>query len=241
VEERQNLEPKAEVLRKSGALNPRPEVVADELFQSQDFFDPRDLVQVKYEMLRRASQKGMSVSESAAAFGFSRPSFYRIQADFEAQGLTGLLPRRRGPQGRHKLTPEVIEFVLQALAEDPALRAAGLAERVQERFGLSVHPRSVDRALVSSKKKPPEGSMSRPSVPPDWVQRYEGLRAAALDGRVALFLRRGLVGWMAAWDEVAPSPPPRPATASPVPGDLRQRIAEEVVSMILAHRQKRTA
>ena len=64
-------------LRRHHALNPRPEGVSDPAFRSADpFFDPRDLVQVKYEMLRRAREDGSTISESAAAFGFSRPSFY---------------------------------------------------------------------------------------------------------------------------------------------------------------------
>src|SRR5439155_26012875 len=40
---------KAEALREQGALNPRSHAVKSELFQDSDFFDPRDLVQVKYE------------------------------------------------------------------------------------------------------------------------------------------------------------------------------------------------
>jgi hypothetical protein len=35
---------------------------------------PRDLVQVKYEMLRRVRVDGHSVSQSATGFGLSRPS-----------------------------------------------------------------------------------------------------------------------------------------------------------------------
>jgi hypothetical protein len=44
-------------------LNPSPERVTDELFQ--EFFDPRDLVQVKYEMLRRVQTEGQPVGRSA--------------------------------------------------------------------------------------------------------------------------------------------------------------------------------
>lgn len=147
---------KPESLRASGALNPRPESVTDDQFRGQGFFDPLDLVQVKYEMLRRASRGEMSVSQSAAAFGFSRASFYRIQSDFETQGLPGLLARPRGPQGRHKLTPEVVDFLHKTLSEEPRLRSKDLAQRVLEHFDISVHPRSVERALAASKKKPRE-------------------------------------------------------------------------------------
>src|SRR2546428_12116177 len=107
---------KAEALREQGALNPRPHAVKSELFQDSDFFDPRDLVQVKYEMLRRARVEKNPVSRAADTFGFSRPTFYQAQADFERSGLVGLVPQKRGPREAYKLTPEVMEFVEQCRA-----------------------------------------------------------------------------------------------------------------------------
>lgn len=142
---------KLDVLRSHGALNPNPEAVTDELFSSHQFFDPRDLVQVKYEMLRRVQLDNRPVAETSASFGFSRPSFYRIQEVYENQGLSGLLPRRRGPQGRHKVTAEVLEFLVQARREEPGLRPAQLVELAKDRFGLELHPRTVERALASKK------------------------------------------------------------------------------------------
>ena len=43
---------KIDRLRQSGTLNPRPDTVTDALFQDSAFFDPRDLLQVRYEMVR---------------------------------------------------------------------------------------------------------------------------------------------------------------------------------------------
>ena len=71
-----NPHPKTLALRQQGCLNPHPEQVSDELFRTREFFDPRDLVQVQYEMLRRVETERLPVNQSAAAFGFSRPSFY---------------------------------------------------------------------------------------------------------------------------------------------------------------------
>jgi hypothetical protein len=64
---------KQAALRQNGALNPHPQHVTDRLFQENEFFDARDLVQVKYEMLRRVRVERAPVSQSAAAFGFSPP------------------------------------------------------------------------------------------------------------------------------------------------------------------------
>jgi transposase len=147
-------DPKARALRQQGALNPHPEQVTDELFLTHEFFDARDIVQVKYEMLRRVQSEGQQISRAATTFGFSRPSFYQAQATFVQGGLPALLPHKRGPKEGHKLTPEVLAFVRQLRQEDPSLRPAELATRVKEKYRITVHPRSVERALVHSQKKP---------------------------------------------------------------------------------------
>src|SRR6266436_9076160 len=151
---KQNPHPKTLALRQQGCLNPHPEQVTDELFQAREFFDPRDLVQVKYEMLRRVQTEGLPVSRSAAAFGFSRPSFYQAQETFQQGGLPALMPQKRGPKQAHKLTAEVLAFLRQVRQLDPSLRAADLSSLVQDRYGITVHPRSIERALMRSQKKP---------------------------------------------------------------------------------------
>ena len=146
---------KEAALRRQHALNPRPEAVRDDAFASDDpFFDARDLVQVKYEMLRRARDEGTSVADSAAAFGFSRPSFYEAKSAYEAGGLPGLLPKRPGPRRAHKLSEAVVERLVEARAAQPSMSSADLAALVTAEFGLSVHPRSVERALARRPKDP---------------------------------------------------------------------------------------
>jgi transposase len=147
-------DPKLLALRQQGCLNPHPGRVTDGLFHTNEFFDPRDLVQVKYEMLRRVETEGLPVNRSAAAFGFSRPSFYQAQASFQQGGLPALMPQKRGPKQAHKLTAKVLAFIRDARREDPSLRPAALASRIQDRYGITVHPRSIERALVRSQKKP---------------------------------------------------------------------------------------
>lgn len=146
-------DPKEAALRAVGALNPDAGEVRDPLFQAGGFFDPRDLVQVKYEMLRRVRVDGQPVSVVATAFGFSRPSFYEAKAAFEKGGLPALHPRKRGPRAGHKLTREVVDFLADLRHVQPSIVAAELAHRVAEDFGIQVHPRSVDRALARREKK----------------------------------------------------------------------------------------
>ena len=69
-------DPKLSALRQRGTLNPRAQKVRDPLFATDAFFDARDLVQVKYEMVRRVRVDGQPVSQSATMFGFSRHHQY---------------------------------------------------------------------------------------------------------------------------------------------------------------------
>jgi transposase len=141
-------DPKAEALAAARSLNPHPEAVLDEAFAASPFLDPRDLVQVKYEMVRRVRQEGAAVAAVAAAFGFSRPSWYAAAAALDEAGLPGLLPAKPGPRRAHKLSGEVVEFVQARLAADPQTRPGELVDRIVERFGIRVHPRSIERALA---------------------------------------------------------------------------------------------
>jgi transposase len=144
---------KQEALRSQGTLNARAQEVTDPLFQQHEFFDPRDLLQVKYEMLHRVEVEGHSIKDTAAAFGFSRVAFYQAQKRFAEGGLGGLVRRQPGPKGAHKLTEPVVAFLREAVGEDPSLRPVDLVERVQERFGISLHARTIERALKGRQKK----------------------------------------------------------------------------------------
>ncbi|ACV37516.1 hypothetical protein CAP2UW1_4627 (plasmid) [Candidatus Accumulibacter phosphatis clade IIA str. UW-1] len=146
-------DPKLLALAESGTVNPHAQDVQDAAFLDSEFFDPRDLVQVRYEMLRRVRTEGQTVVDAASSFGVSRPTFYKAQADFERAGLAGLLPVKRGPHGPHKITDEVMAFIEAARAQEEGLDAQELVERIAEHFGLAVHRRTVDRALARSKKK----------------------------------------------------------------------------------------
>src|SRR5438128_7312109 len=151
---------KAAGLRRSHAFNARSQMVGDSAFTSGNaFFDSRDLVQVKYEMLRRVREDGQAVSRAATDFGFSRPAFYQAQVVFDAEGLPGLVPQRPGPKRAHKLSEEVVDRLEHSLKTDPSLNSAQLAQHLEEELGLRVHRRSVERALSRRLKR---GAQRRP-------------------------------------------------------------------------------
>jgi transposase len=151
--DRRRPDPKLDALRERGLLNPRPERVSDEVFRQSDFFDARDLLQVKYEMIRRVQVDRAPVARVASAFGFSRPSFYEAKAAFTEGGLPGLLPTKRGPRSAHKLSREVMDFIQEIRTGDGGVSAPTLVRLVKERFGVAVHRRSVERALGRLGKK----------------------------------------------------------------------------------------
>ena len=139
-------------LKRNGTLNPRPGSVSDTLFKENPFFDPKDLLQVRYEMLRRHSVEGVSIVDVAAKFGVSRPTVYQAQAAFQQAGLNGLLPKHRGPKEGHKLSTAIIDYVRTLRATEPSLTTIACIQALRERFGITVHRRSLERALAGKKK-----------------------------------------------------------------------------------------
>jgi transposase len=146
-------DPKSVALREAGALNAHAERVRDPAFAAHEFFDARDRVQVKYEMLRRHRVEGQPVADVARTFQISRQAFYAAQDAFTTQGLPGLLPQRPGPKGAHKCTEEILDFAEQWHAPDAPRPTQSLTDAVRERFGATIHPRSLQRALARRKKK----------------------------------------------------------------------------------------
>jgi transposase len=138
-----------QALSGQGAAHPHPKAVTDPLFRDSAFFDPNDLVQVKYEMLRSVQEEGRAVVEAAQAFGLSRPVFYVTQEVFQREGLPGLVPRKRGPKRPHKLNDEAIAVLLQAIKEaGRMLKGEELALLLVQRRGIEAHPRSILRRLL---------------------------------------------------------------------------------------------
>lgn len=103
-------------------------------------------MQVKYEMLRAVAVDGAMVSSAAAGHGYSRAEFYLVQAAFSERGMTGLVDGRRGRKGPTKLTGDVASFLVEAPV---GTSGAELSRRIEARFGVSLHRRTVERARRS--------------------------------------------------------------------------------------------
>jgi transposase len=148
---RNSISPKVTALLAEGTFNPAAEKVRDPKFRAHEFFDPRDLVQVKYELLRRVSLEHTSVTAATAEYGVSRPTYYQTKAHFATAGITGLVPRKRDPRGPHKLRGEALAFVEQHLVAGEPVRARALAKLLHQHFALTIHPRTIERAVAGKK------------------------------------------------------------------------------------------
>jgi transposase len=125
-------------------VHPNADLVTAALFDGTNpFFLADDKVQVKYEMLRASLVEGMSVTEAAAAHGYSRAAFYLVAGSFSERGMAGLVDERRGRRGPLKLTPDIVAFLSGA---DRALSGADLGAEVSRRFGVTLHQRTIERA-----------------------------------------------------------------------------------------------
>lgn len=144
---------KRQALQSSGTFNPRSAEVRHALFQGSDFFDPHDLLQLKYETLRALKAEGYSIAGAASDFGLSRPTIYQAQTLFEEQGLEGLLPHKPGPKNPHKLIAEVRQHLQELVQAEPEMGASKLARRIRQRFKVKLHPRTIEKALRSEAKR----------------------------------------------------------------------------------------
>lgn len=144
---------KRNALHATGTFNPRADHVRHPLFAQSDFFDPQDLLQLKYETVRALEADGYSIAQAAREFGLSRPTIYQAQDQFQQQGLTGLLPHKRGPRQPHKLTAQVQQYLQELVTREPGVPAAELARRVRQRFELKLHPRTIQKALHPKAKR----------------------------------------------------------------------------------------
>jgi transposase len=144
---------KLQALKATGTFNPRHDRVRHPLFEKSDFFDPRDLPQLKYETLRALKKEDYSIAQASGEFGLSRPAIYRAHTHFHEHGFEGLMRDKPGPKNPSKLTEAVRQHLRELLAAEPELGARELARRIFERFKVKLHPRTIEKASKSEAKR----------------------------------------------------------------------------------------
>jgi transposase len=128
-------------LTDAGLLHANPGAVRAPLFTAGgEFFLAADKVQVKYEMLRAHLLDGATVSDAAAAHGYSRAAFYLVLDSFAESGMSGLLDQPRGRRGPVKLRPEIVTFIRESTAGP-----SELVEQIADSYGVQLHRRTIER------------------------------------------------------------------------------------------------
>jgi len=77
---------------------------------------------------------------------------------FQEEGTAGLLPKKPGPRGPRKLTVEVVVFVEKSLGEEEDISAVRLRTLIQERFGVSLHKRTIEKVCKEFRVKKNSGN-----------------------------------------------------------------------------------
>ncbi len=145
--------PKQDILVKNGTYNRNHASVTEQRFMDDDFYDPRDLTQVKYEMLRAVRESKESIGEIAIRFGFSRAGFYKVKDAFEREGLSAFVSNKSGPHGSWKLTREHRRFIDGYLLENPSASSADVVSILQTQMGLIVSKRTIERYRSQKKQR----------------------------------------------------------------------------------------
>ncbi len=142
---------KKEILLANGTFNKNFEMVKNEKFLTEPFYDPMDIVQVKYEMLKLATQGNHQIARVADEFGLSRASFYKIKKAFESSGLSALIPEKPGPKNPYKLTVPYTEYIDKYISENPKASSNEIATNLRKDTGLTVSKRTVERYRAKKK------------------------------------------------------------------------------------------
>ncbi len=138
---------KNEFLEKEGLLNPKPERISASLFADTDFFDPLDLPQVRYEMLRSARIEKTPVTKSCELFGFSREYFYKLERIFMARGLVSLLGAPKGRRPLIAINQEIVNFIVHQKIDNPKLSGEDLRNRIRKLYKIDCSRRTVERII----------------------------------------------------------------------------------------------
>jgi transposase len=152
-------ENKKKFLEHEGLLNPKPQRIAHPLFETIDFFDPLDLPQVRYEMIRAARAEKNTVAEACKLFGFSREYFYKLERAFMARGYVALLGSTMGRRPIIALNQEVVNFIVHRKIEENQLSGENLRQEIKRLYNVDCSRRTVER-IVEKLELPKRGRRS---------------------------------------------------------------------------------
>ena len=140
-------EEKLKFLEKEGLLNQKPDRISHSLFKTNDFFDPLDLLQVRYEMIRYVKVDGYSVAKACRIFGFSREYYYKLGRMFSERGFVGLLGAPSGRRPLIALNQELVNFIIHKKLEEPNLSGDNICKQIKKSYYVECSTRTVERII----------------------------------------------------------------------------------------------
>lgn len=146
------MDTKIDVLKKNGTYNSRYDRVVADVFRTGIFFDAHDLLQVKYEMLRAVETEGLTVTQAAQSYGFSRQGFYDVKAAFDKYGFQGLLPSKTGPKGANKFNTDCQLFVDNYISEHESYKLKDITSALLTEKGVQVSTQTISSYLLKKVK-----------------------------------------------------------------------------------------
>lgn len=141
------LSKKHEFLEKEGLLNKQPKRISPLMFTDNDFFDPFDLPQVRYEMLRSSRIEKKTVAQACKIFGFSREYFYKLERNFMARGLVALLGSPKGRRPLIAINQEIVNFIVHRRIDDSKLSGDDLRKEILKLYKIDCSRRTVERVI----------------------------------------------------------------------------------------------
>ena len=175
-------------------------------------------------MLRRVSVEQASVTDVSDEYGVSRPTFYQAKADFEAAGIAGLVPKKRGPRGPHKLQSDVLAFIETKVVPGEPIRARELPSWSRASSAWRCIRERSSALSVEKKRRDDPGQPEAVGAPAKPVgalravaRRHAGRSAASgLRAGLIVLLHRGMWAWARVIDRIRRTEPLSASPALPV-------------------------
>lgn len=138
---------KEERLKESNTYNPKCDKVTACDFIENEVMDSRDLLQVRYEIVRAIEYDNKPVKEICSEFGVSASTARRYVRNLKEGGLIALVPEQKGPSGPTKLSKDAADFIDTYLKNNPKASGGKVHNALENRLHPGISKRTVERYL----------------------------------------------------------------------------------------------
>ena len=140
-------------LKANHTFNFRNDKVIASRFIESDLYASRDLLQVRYELVRSIEEGDIALDEVPDKYGVSSVTAKRYVRSFKEGGMIALVPEQKGPKGPSSLDDEALRFIDSYIAEHPKASGRKVHEALESERHLGISKRTVERYLSSKKAK----------------------------------------------------------------------------------------